>query len=64
MIPQHKLLPREEGEKVLEEFRVGRSQIPRIRVKDAALAGKGAKAGQIVEVTRHDGSKNYRLVTE
>jgi DNA-directed RNA polymerase subunit H (RpoH/RPB5) len=64
LIPQHKLLPKEAGEKLLAEFRVTRLQIPKIMVKDAALAGTGAKAGQIVEVTRLDGSKNYRLVIE
>ncbi len=64
LIPQHKLLPKDEGEKLLTEFKVTRLQIPKIRVKDAALAGMGAKAGQIIEVSRQDGSKNYRLVVE
>lgn len=64
LVPQHKILGKEEGEKILAEFRVSRSQIPKIRSKDAALIGKGAKNGQIVEVTRHDGSLNYRLVIE
>lgn len=64
LIPQHKLLPKDEGEKLLSEFKVTRMQIPKIRVKDAALIGMGAKAGQIIEVSRQDGSKNYRLVIE
>ncbi len=37
-------------------------QIPKIKVKDAALEGMGAKAGQMVKVDREDGSVNYRLV--
>ena len=57
-------MPKDEGEKLLTEFKVTRLQIPKIRVKDAALAGMGAKAGQIIEVSRQDGSKNYRLVVE
>lgn len=64
LIPQHKLLPKDEGEKLLSEFKVTRMQIPKIRVKDAALIGMGAKAGQIIEVSRQDGSRNYRLVIE
>ncbi len=39
-------------------------QIPKIKAKDAALVGMGAKIGQLVEVTRQDGSVNYRLVVE
>jgi len=64
LIPEHRLLPKDGAEKVLADFRVSRLQIPKIRAKDAALAGMGAKAGQIVEVKRLDGSVNYRLVVE
>ena len=64
IIPEHKVLTKEDAEKVLADFRVSRLQIPRIRAKDAALAGKGAKAGQIVEIARLDGSQYYRLVIE
>jgi DNA-directed RNA polymerase subunit H (RpoH/RPB5) len=64
LIPGHRLLPKEDAEKVLADFRVSRLQIPKIRAKDAALVGKGAKAGQVVEVKRLDGSQYYRLVVE
>jgi len=64
LIPQHKLLSKDSGEAILEQYRVSRFQIPKIKSKDAALIGMGAKPGQIVEVTRLDGSKNYRLVVE
>ena len=64
IIPEHKVLSKDDAEKVLSEFRVSRLQIPKIRAKDAALIGKGAKAGQIVEVSRLDGSQYYRLVVE
>lgn len=62
LMPQHKLLPAKESEEILAEYRVSKHQIPKIRAKDPALAGIGAKAGQLVEVTRLDGSKCYRLV--
>ena len=64
IIPEHKVLSKDDTEKVLADFKVSRLQIPKIRVKDAALAGKGAKAGQIVGITRLDGSQYYRLVIE
>ena len=64
IIPEHKVLSKEASEKMLAEFRVSRLQIPKIRAKDAALIGKGAKAGQVVEISRLDGSQYYRLVVE
>jgi len=62
LIPQHKLLSTKDAEAVLSTFRVSKHQIPKIFSKDPALAGLGAKPGQIVEVTRLDDSKCYRLV--
>ena len=62
LIPQHKLLSVKDAEEVLSTFRVSKHQIPKIFTSDPALAGLGAKAGQIVEVTRLDDSKCYRLV--
>ena len=64
IIPEHKVLSKDGAEKVLADFRVSRLQIPKIRIKDAALIGLGAKAGQVVEITRLDGSQYYRLVVE
>lgn len=64
LVPAHKILGKEEGEKILEQFKVGRQQMPKIRLKDAALIGTGAKPGSVVKVTRLDGSEYYRLVVE
>jgi len=64
IIPEHKVLTKEDTEKVLADFKVSRLQIPRIRAKDAALVGTGAKVGQLVGITRLDGSQYYRLVVE
>ena len=64
IIPGHKVLSKENSEKVLADFKVSRLQIPKIRAKDSALAGTGAKVGQIVEISRLDGSQYYRLVVE
>jgi len=62
LVPEHSLLSKDEGEKLLAEYKVSRLNIPKIKLKDAALAGKGAKAGGIVKITRKDGSVNYRLI--
>ena len=64
LVPAHKLIGKDEAEKILAEFKVTKNQIPRIRLKDAALVGMGAKLGQIVKITRLDGSEYYRLVVE
>lgn len=64
LIPEHKVLSKDDTEKVLAEFLVSRLQIPKIRAKDAALLGTSAKVGQVVGITRPDGSQNYRLVVE
>ena len=64
IIPEHVVLSKEATEKVLAEFRVSRLQIPKIRAKDPALLGIGAKVGQLVGISRLDGSQYYRLVVE
>jgi DNA-directed RNA polymerase subunit H len=64
LVPPHKVLSKDEGEKVLAEFKVKKNEIPKIRTKDAALIGLGAKLGSIVKITRLDGSEYYRMVTD
>ena len=64
IIPEHIVLTKEATEKVLADFRVSRLQIPKIRAKDTALIGTGAKVGQVVGIARLDGSQYYRLVIE
>ncbi|MEM4634161.1 MAG: DNA-directed RNA polymerase subunit RpoH/Rpb5 C-terminal domain-containing protein [Candidatus Anstonellaceae archaeon] len=64
LIPPHRLLGKEEAEAVLAQYKVSRSQLPKIKAKDPALIGTGAKPGQIVEISRLDGSKYYRLVSD
>jgi DNA-directed RNA polymerase subunit H len=64
LIPEHVLLSKENSEKILAEYKVSRLQIPKIKAKDPALLGKGAKVGQIVEIKRLDGSQHFRLVIE
>ncbi|MEM4554927.1 MAG: DNA-directed RNA polymerase subunit RpoH/Rpb5 C-terminal domain-containing protein [Candidatus Anstonellaceae archaeon] len=62
LVPLHELFSKEESEKMLATYRVSRHQIPKIKAKDPALAGLGAKPGDIIKITRKDGSFNFRLV--
>ncbi|MCX6770187.1 MAG: DNA-directed RNA polymerase subunit H [Candidatus Micrarchaeota archaeon] len=62
LIPKHKLLSKDDSEKMLAHYHASKMQIPKIKAKDPALAELGAKTGQIVEITRLDGSLYYRLV--
>jgi DNA-directed RNA polymerase subunit H len=62
LIPKHRILSKEDGEKILAEFKVSRLQVPRIKAKDPALVGTNAKPGQMIEITRLDGSLYYRQV--
>ncbi len=64
LIPEHKLLADGEAQKILAQYKVSRLQIPKIKLKDPALAGKGAKPGQMVSIKRLDGSQQYRLVVD
>ena len=64
LIPEHKLLSKEASNEILTQYKVSRQQIPKIRIKDPALIGLGVKAGQIIQITRQDGSLYYRLVIE
>jgi len=64
LIPEHKLLSKEDASKILAEFKVSLLQIPKIQTKDPALADMNVKPGQVISVIRLDGSRYYRLVVE
>lgn len=58
----------EDLNKVLKEYSLSsKSKLPKIKVKDSALAELGAKSGDVVEITRQSfagKSKYYRLVVD
>ena len=68
LVPKHEILPQDEREKLLAQYRVQPYQLPRIRTSDPAVKAIGAKAGDIVKITRNSATAGkyiaYRYVAE
>jgi len=68
LVPEHRILSREEGEEVLRRYRVKPNQLPLLKVSDPVARAIGAKAGDIVEVRRKSRTAGeavaYRYVVE
>ncbi len=68
LVPKHEILLQEEREKLLAQYRVHPYQLPRIKTSDPAVKAIGAKAGDIVRVTRDSSTAGeyvaYRYVIE
>jgi DNA-directed RNA polymerase subunit H len=68
LVPEHALLPPEEGEEVLRKYGVEASQLPKIHVDDPAAKEIGAKVGDIIKIIRMSPTARqsifYRLVID
>ncbi|TDA29824.1 MAG: DNA-directed RNA polymerase subunit H, partial [Hadesarchaea archaeon] len=68
LVPEHRVLSREEGEEVLRRYRVKPNQLPLLKVSDPVARAIGAKVGDIVEVRRKSRTAGeavaYRYVVE
>ncbi len=68
LVPFHEILPPDEREKLLAQYRVQPYQLPRIGTSDPAVKAIGAKAGDIVKITRKSATAGkyvaYRYVVE
>jgi DNA-directed RNA polymerase subunit H len=68
LVPKHEILLQEEREKLLAQYRVHPYQLPRIKTSDPAVKAIGAKAGDIVKITRNSSTAGeyvaYRYVVE
>jgi DNA-directed RNA polymerase subunit H (RpoH/RPB5) len=53
MVPKHEILPPDEREALLEKYRVKPYQLPNIKTSDPAVIAIGAKAGDVVKITRN-----------
>lgn len=65
LIPKHEILNEEEEKKVLEKLNCTKSQLPRIKIDDPAIAHMNPKKGDIVRIYRvekHAKSIYYRVV--
>lgn len=68
LVPKHEIMQQDEREKLLAQYRVPPYQLPRIRTSDPAVKAIGAKAGDIVKITRNSTTAGkyvaYRYVVE
>lgn len=68
LVPQHLILTDEEAEAFLNKYGIKKSQMPKISLKDKALASLGTKAGDIIHIVRKSPlqgfSDFYRVVVE
>lgn len=67
IVPAHEILGEEEAKKVLMEYRIDRSKLPKIKKMDPALP-EGAKIGDVIKITRKSATAGeaiyYRVVIE
>ncbi len=68
LVPEHRVLSKEEGEEVLRRYRVKPHQLPLIKSSDPVARAIGAKPGDIVEIKRESFTAGralaYRYVVE
>lgn len=68
LVPKHEILPPDEREKMLAEYRVQPYQLPRVKTSDPAVKAIGAGAGDIVRIIRESATAGkyvaYRYVVE
>ena len=68
LVPKHELMSPEEGQKILEKYKVTREQMPMILTTDMAISHLEAKVGDIIRITRRSKligpSVYYRVVVE
>ncbi|MEM2130041.1 MAG: DNA-directed RNA polymerase subunit H [Candidatus Bathyarchaeia archaeon] len=68
LVPKHEILSPEEKEAVLKEYRVQPYQLPLLRTSDPISKVIGARAGDLVKITRKSLTAgeyvSYRYVVE
>ncbi|MFH1127436.1 MAG: DNA-directed RNA polymerase subunit H [archaeon] len=68
LVPEHRIMTKEESTKILKELKVTLDQLPKILDTDPALETLKAKIGDVVEITRNSKTagkiKYYRIVIQ
>ena len=68
LVPKHEIMEDEEKAKVLEEFNISEKQVPLILQSDPIIKEMGAKAGQMIKITRESRiagtTTYYRIVSK
>jgi len=63
--PKHTILKQEEADKLLAKYNISLTQLPKIKIDDAALP-ENVNVGDVIKIERKEGSKSYvyfRVVT-
>lgn len=63
LVPEHRLLTPEETKSVLGRYSVRLDQLPKLPTSDPIPRWNSWTQGNVVEITRKDGTKYYRLLT-
>ncbi|UPM44054.1 DNA-directed RNA polymerase subunit H [Halocatena salina] len=68
LVPEHSLVDEETLEGVLDEYNIDRTDLPKIKRRDPALADIDAEAGDVIRIVRDSRTAEraviYRLVIE
>lgn len=62
LVPKHEILSATESKKVLEGYKVTKTQLPRILLSDPVIKYYGWPRANIVKITRKSGEIYYRLI--
>jgi len=62
LVPKHDVLTQDEAREVLERFRVAPHQLPLINASDPVIKAIGAKAGDIIRITRSSPTAGVAIV--
>ncbi len=66
LVPEHKILAKDESQKILSQLKARPEQLPKILDTDPVTEIIGAKVGDIIEITRDSPTagktKYYRVV--
>lgn len=68
LVPEHSIVDEDKLERVLDEYNIDRTDLPKIKRKDPALAALDVESGDVVRIERDsrttDTAVVYRLVIE
>ncbi len=53
LVPEHVIATEEELEKLCKTFKTSEAKLPVIKESDPAIAGLGAKVGDVIRCSRH-----------
>lgn len=59
LVPKHRILSKNEIEKLLKTYNISLQQLPLIKEKDPVIEAIGAKEGDIIEIKRDGPTKSF-----